>query len=59
MAALQLVLVPLSRELAVPDVRLIAGSLCVAVFLACGWSRACRRHSPQNPASPATAPASR
>ena len=44
MASVQLALLPLSAKLILPDPRLVAGALFVALFLAAGWWRAARRN---------------
>jgi hypothetical protein len=41
--ALQVVLVPTSAELVIPDLRLAVGALLLLLFLATGWVRAARR----------------
>jgi hypothetical protein len=38
-AALELALVPTSGQVAIPDLRWVAGGLCLIVFLAAGWWR--------------------
>ena len=43
MASVQLALLPLSANFLVPDPRLVAAALFVALFLACGWWRSTRR----------------
>ena len=43
MASVQLALLPLSARMVLPDPRLLAGALFVAIFLGCGWWRAARR----------------
>jgi hypothetical protein len=40
------VLIPVDAEIVLPDMRLAAGALLLAVFLALGWWRASRRRSP-------------
>jgi len=44
MASVQLALLPLSANFLVPDPRLVAAALFVALFLACGWWRSTRRN---------------
>lgn len=41
--ALQVVLVPVSAESLIPDLRVLAGGLLLAMYLAVGWMRATRR----------------
>lgn len=43
LAAVDLDLVPMSAELTIPDLRMVAAALALAVFLAAGWWRAARR----------------
>ncbi len=45
LAALDVNLVPMAAELTIPDLRLAAAALALAVFLAAGWWRAARRAS--------------
>ncbi len=41
-AALEVVLTPVSGKLVIPDLRWVAGGLFLAIFLLVGWVRACR-----------------
>jgi hypothetical protein len=43
--ALSVVLVPVSGELVLPDIRWLAGALLLALFLLAGWIRASKRSS--------------
>ena len=43
MAALEVALVPTAGQVVIPDLRWVAGALCIIVFLAAGWLRAARR----------------
>lgn len=45
LAALDLDLVPMSAELTIPDLRMVAAALALTVFLAFGWWRAARHAS--------------
>jgi hypothetical protein len=47
LAALQVVLVPVSGALVVPDLRWVVGGVGLAVFLLAGWVRAARRRRQQ------------
>jgi hypothetical protein len=42
-ASLKVVLVPLSRDLGIPDLRWIAGGIGLTIFLLVGWIRSTRR----------------
>jgi hypothetical protein len=41
-AALEIVLVPVSGQLVIPDIRWLVGGACLIVFLGAGWLRAAR-----------------
>jgi hypothetical protein len=42
-AALELVLVPTSGQVVIPDLRWVMGGACLMVFLGTGWLRATRK----------------
>jgi hypothetical protein len=45
-AALELVLVPTSGQVVIPDLRWVMGGMCLIVFLGAGWLRATRKKGP-------------
>jgi hypothetical protein len=45
-AALELVLVPTSGQVVIPDLRWVMGGACLIVFLAVGWLRTTRKKGP-------------
>ncbi|MCC6383404.1 MAG: hypothetical protein IT304_12935 [Dehalococcoidia bacterium] len=51
LAALDVNLVPMAAELTIPDLRIVAAALALAVFLAAGWWRAARRSDSITPSA--------
>jgi hypothetical protein len=47
LAALDLVLVPASGQVVIPDLRWVMGGLCLIAFLGVGWLRATRKKGPR------------
>jgi hypothetical protein len=43
LASLKVVLIPVSGDIVIPDIRWIAGGICLAIFLLVGWLRSTRR----------------
>ena len=55
--AQDIVLVPMAAELAIPDVRIVAGGALVGLFLLIGWWRTARRRAPEAPRNAPCPPA--
>ena len=43
LASLKVVLIPVSGDIVIPDIRWIAGGICLTIFLLVGWLRSTRR----------------
>ena len=46
---MQIVLVPATAELAIPDLRLVVGGALLVIFLGCGWLRSAMRVRREDP----------